>query len=497
MVAMVAMVAAFPAGANAEIVYTHGQTSPPSSGTFVPSALWAMNDDGSDPHQLVTAAQAPSSQQAVCCGSLQPNSSTAVFQGFDYQYSGNAAGGYGAYYEGMYVLSGGTVVRLSPQPAAAPGQTSLDAPAVLTANGQVIFQHTGVTYEPGNPGQIAGTTQSMDEGPLSGGAANPWTWVGDSGPSSFPPATYASDPADPSLIAYTYFDSAISPATQLYIANQAGTAPVTVATQPSPYGNAGLAWSPDGTELIDVDGTSASNVGTPGADGFSPGIWEFSASALGAHHLVIASNASSGQFTSPVFVGQNEIAFAAENNIWEVPASCNACTFPSGAKQLTTDGTSSVPDFQPSWTAQPITPVGGSGGGSGGGGSGGGGSGGASSSTLGKVRHSGTTVSITIKCSSGTGSCHDTIGLAARETLRGSKVTAVAASKTKHKLAVLGSKAVTVAAGRSQTVSVSLNGAGKSLQKKFHRLPLLLVVLQGKTTVGSDKVTLVAPKHKH
>jgi hypothetical protein len=50
-------------------------------------------------------------------------------------------------------------------------------------------------------------------------------------------------------------------------------------------------------------------------------------------------------------------------------------------------------------------------------------------------------------------------------------------------------------AGRSHTVSISLNGAGKSLLKKFHHLPLLLVVLQGKTTVGSDKVTLVAPKH--
>lgn len=55
------------------------------------------------------------------------------------------SGGYGAYYEGMCVLSGGAVSRLSPQPQAAPGQTSLDAPAVLTANGQVIFQRTGVT----------------------------------------------------------------------------------------------------------------------------------------------------------------------------------------------------------------------------------------------------------------------------------------------------------------------------------------------------------------
>jgi hypothetical protein len=69
------------------------------------------------------------------------------------------------------------------------------------------------------------------------------------------------------------------------------------------------------------------------------------------------------------------------------------------------------------------------------------------------------------------------------------------AHKTRHKVAVLGSKAVAVAAGRSQTASVSLNGVGKRLLKKFHHLPLLLVVRQGKSTVGSDKVTLVASKH--
>jgi hypothetical protein len=265
-----------------------------------------------------------------------------------------------------------------------------------------------------------------------------------------------------------------------------------------------LAWSPDGSELIDVDDTSAINVGTPGADGYSPGIWEFSATADGAHHLVIASTAASGLFSDPVFVGENEIAFAAEDNICEVPASCDACSFPSGATQLTSDGRISVPDFQPSWTSQTITAIGGGssgGGGSGGGGSGGGGggSGAAASSTLGRLTHSKMTVSITIKCSSGSGSCDDSIGLTTREMLRGSKVVGLAARKpgrkTRHEVTVLGTSAVAVAAGGSRTVSVSLNSVGKRLLKRFHRLPLLLVVHQGTTTVGSDKVTLVAPKH--
>jgi hypothetical protein len=85
--------------------------------------------------------------------------------------------------------------------------------------------------------------------------------------------------------------------------------------------------------------------------------------------------------------------------------------------------------------------------------------------------------------------------LATEETLRGSKVVAVAAGKTKHKDVVLGSKAVAVAQGSSKTVSVSLNRAGINLLKKFQHLPVLLFVLEGTTTVGTDKVTLVGPKH--
>ena len=472
------MFAALPVGAVAEIVYTHGQTAPPSTGTWVPSTLVAMSDTGASPQTLVTPAQAPSTQQAVCCSSLSPNSSTALFEGFDYQFSGNAAGGFGDYYEGIYELSGGTATRLSPTSAAAPGQSSYDAPAVLTANGQVIFQHQTTLYA-GSPPSADGQNWSMDEGSLGGGAANPWLWVGDNGVNaypganpSFPPSTFASDPADPSLVAYSLNG-------QLYTDDQGNTDAVDVAAQPSAYANGGLAWSPDGTELVDVDNTSASSVGTPGADGYSPGLWIFSASASGAHHLLIASPGAGDLFSSPVFVGQNEIAFTEDNNIWEVSASCNACSFPGSAKQLTTDGASSVQDYDPSWTSRTITAIGGTGG--------------TLRSTLGKPSHSGTTVSIAIKCSSGTGSCDDAVGLATEETLRGSKVVAVAARKTTHKDVVLGSKAVAVAQGSSKTVSVSLNRAGKNLLKKFHRLPVLLIVLEGTTTVGTDKVTLVGP----
>jgi hypothetical protein len=344
----------FASGASAEIIYTHGQTAPPASGTWVQSSLWSMGDSGSTPELLLSPAQAPSSQQAICCASTQPNSSTALFEGFDYQYAGNAAGGYGAYYEGLYVLSGGTATRLSPAPASDPGVSSYDAPAVLTANGQVIFQRQTAEYAAGNPGEQVGATWSMDEASIGGGTSSPWLWVGDNGDNaypgsnrSFPPATFASDPNDPSLVAYS--------GGQLYIDNQSNTDAVGVATQPAAYANGGLAWSPDGTELVDIDNTPAGNVGTPGADGYSPGLWMFSSVANGAHHLVLTSPGAGDLFSSPVFVGQNEIAFVADNNIWEVSASCNACTFPGGAHQLTTDGTGTAPDSDPTWTSDTIT----------------------------------------------------------------------------------------------------------------------------------------------
>lgn len=76
-----------PAGAAAEIVYTHGQPQPqlPVGGGYTPSRLVAMGDGGSDQHVLLNPSQVASDQLLLCCASLQPNSSTMVFNGFDFQ----------------------------------------------------------------------------------------------------------------------------------------------------------------------------------------------------------------------------------------------------------------------------------------------------------------------------------------------------------------------------------------------------------------------------
>src|SRR5581483_5495038 len=64
------------------------------------------------------------------------------------------------------------------------------------------------------------------------------------------------------------------------------------------------------------------------------------------------------------WVGTSELVFSANNNLWSIPSSCWAtptnttatpitsnCTFPASAHPLTTDGNSTTPDTQPSWTS--------------------------------------------------------------------------------------------------------------------------------------------------
>jgi hypothetical protein len=151
-------------------------------------------------------------------------------------------------------------------------------------------------------------------------------------------------------------------------------------------------------------------------------------------------------------------------------------------------------DFQ-MWSTQTTTttPPGGSTGGNPGGPSGGnpGGNsgGGASVPTVGRAVASGSTVLIPISCSSGSSSCKVTSTLSVTETLRGSKVIAVASLATKqrtHRRTItIGSATVTVAAGRKTTEHLRLNRAGLRLLTARRKLSVELTVSSarnGKTT---------------
>ena len=122
--------------------------------------------------------------------------------------------------------------------------------------------------------------------------------------------------------------------------------------------------------------------------------------------------------------------------------------------------------------------------------------------SVGHAKVKGTTVSVPISCKGDT-SCTVSLKLTVTETLRGHKVIAVSARKAKvtHKTIVLGTASATIAAGRTATVKIGLNGTGRHLLAARHRLTATLTVTQrvsGRNrTISTQKVTFKAPKPRH
>ncbi len=97
-----------------------------------------------------------------------------------------------------------------------------------------------------------------------------------------------------------------------------------------------------------------------------------------------------------------------------------------------------------------------------------------------KPKTSGTSASASASCTGASGSsCTVTLTLSVVQTLVGNKVIAVSASKHKRKrTVVLGSTTVKIAAGKTKSVSVSLNGTGKRLLASRHSLSVRLTASQ-------------------
>ncbi len=338
--------------------------------------LMAMNDDGTGAHQLLSSAQVPPNDR-LGYPSLLPNGTTLAFEGITDEYdavNGFHFGDDGANYGGIYTFSGGVASRVSDPPAPTVGVGSEDTSPSLTADGRVVYEQIANSYD--SNGNIVGSVEQLRARSLSGGA--PTGWATSPANSS---TQGSADPANGGLLAY-FADT--SPR-QLQIGDQGAAQTIVVAGQPEGFDPA---WSPDGSQIADVDWTIQANAGT---DGFSAGLWLFPAAAHGAARELVAdpsppmSSLDPGSFGNPVFVGTSEVAFSATvngaTNLFEVPTSCNACSITSAqVKQLTSDGTASSPDDFPAWTSQTLTEFG-QGGGAGGTGSGGSGSGSGSGGT--------------------------------------------------------------------------------------------------------------------
>jgi hypothetical protein len=390
-----------------QIVYTHGHD------------LWVMNDNGTGQRALVTQAQAggpigfapsganPGSDLGV---GVQPGGNGVAFDaevnGTDGQCATNCPG--------LYSLLGGKLLRLSGPPSGCGNGITLcgseDTDPAVSSTGRVVYYSLFASSTPDCGidycGYDGGSTEEYNSRALDG-SDSPALWPlpsvpgGNDTPGADPgfDGALAADPADPTKIAYSG-----NPIQGLDFVNNhacgptgdSNCYPLDVETSSGAVNQIGiddsfyesLAFSQDGTRIADVE------------TGDNKGIWVYSSTqsygSPGAPNpaaqftwaLEDPDNvAGAGQFDRVInglaFVGNNEIVFSADNNLWSIPASCWATpsptapkcgTFPSGATQLTHDGDSTNPNAEPAWTSSttPITAFGG-GGNNGGGNNGGGG----------------------------------------------------------------------------------------------------------------------------
>jgi hypothetical protein len=107
-------------------------------------------------------------------------------------------------------------------------------------------------------------------------------------------------------------------------------------------------------------------------------------------------------------------------------------------------------------------------------------------------------VSVPLRCTATSGSCAPaTVHLAVVEQLRNGRVTAIAAtkkSKTTKRTVVIGSATLTLIAGQSETVKVSLNSVGKKLLAQYKKLAAQVQVLSEGQTLKTQIVSIVQAK---
>ena len=123
--------------------------------------------------------------------------------------------------------------------------------------------------------------------------------------------------------------------------------------------------------------------------------------------------------------------------------------------------------------------------------------------TVGRVNVSGRSASVPISCTGEPGAtCKLTLVLTIIETIRARKVIAVTAANTsgklKRKLAVLGNARLTLSAGQTKTVKLTLNQTGKRLLVKYHALKVKLAIHESGKTVSTQTISFKAkPKSRH
>ena len=122
--------------------------------------------------------------------------------------------------------------------------------------------------------------------------------------------------------------------------------------------------------------------------------------------------------------------------------------------------------------------------------------------TIGHAKVSGSTATVRVACTGPAGAqCKLSLRMTVAETLRGHRLIAVAA-QLRHNVVGVGSAAVTLTEGQTQTVRISLNRQGRKLLAARHLLKVKLAVTEAlgngqSTTVGNQTLTFKSHSHRH
>jgi hypothetical protein len=331
------------------------------------SGIWAMRDDGSDPHELVSATQLAASLPRGTLASpdvFQNGGTTVLFLG---QTTALAPGGQpqacGADCSGTYELAGGALTELGPAAASAAGSAYYERQPRLTADGKELF---GSSLDTGISGAtMAAPENALVERPLTV-AAQPSEW-GASGDKTEPGAGFdgAPDPADPTQAAWVeaqgcvgfhvssggasaascqyavLFGPMIGPSSVVIYDNELASA--------NGDGPTSLALSSDGQTLLMVDPFAPNTgiysmpvAGDPSTKPVTeviaqPAGWTFGQARVAGEKIV--------------FDAHDVVSGKPAGDIYAISAGCTAatCTFPANATNLTNDPTANSSD--PAWTS--------------------------------------------------------------------------------------------------------------------------------------------------
>lgn len=339
-----------------------------SAGQIVWSAnngIWAMNDDGSRPHELISAA-APQLVASLPSGTVsapdifQSGGTTVLFLGRTNAFAPSSQPQVcGADCSATYSLSNGLLTELGPPAAAAAGSAYYETQPRVTADGQEIF---GSSLTTGILGGSAGTAGNALVERRIAASAQPTEWS-TTGSQTEPASGFdgAPNPADPTQAAWVEsqgcnfsFNGQKTCQYAVHVGSASnGSAPVATYDNESVSANGqgptSLAWSSDGTNLLIVDP-------------FAPntGIYEFPVAGMaGAKPITeVLAQPTGWTFGQARFAGSKlvfdahqQVGSMITGDIYTIPANCTVatCTFPTSATNLTHDPTAN--SSNPAWTS--------------------------------------------------------------------------------------------------------------------------------------------------